>query len=471
MEEKECGYLDNNENYRLELVSTRLIKRMTGLQNDVNPKKIEKIRKFAKERGYCRPVVLSDSSGCMTLLAGAATFEACLKEKEVRIPAVVVQTEGEADNLMFALQAAQLDETPCTIAVSEAIVKLIDTHSVPRKQIAMLLGKSPAWINRMENLCRKLNVTVQTMVTDGQVSPRSAFEIARLPDEVQVAFAVSTSNEFLSKDNIAYLVNRYVNKDNSTEERQRIIYTPKLALPNEFKHRGRIGKDNSDDARFSHAIARCMDDSLYLSQILDRIDIKEIIIRESDIVALSDILAALLQQLLAVFSPGKNPDKINTCQHTCEDECTDGSKPNAHSTTGKNRKKTVDSILTKAQQKKFDKFWEVYPNKKSIGQAEKTFAGLDPDDGLFQEILDGLNQAKKYDHRFIDGYIPHPSTWLNAKGWKDSYETARNRTLLDNARRTGDFNQREYADDFYDRFISNKFGEEAQIPVRGDADD
>jgi len=296
----------SNANYRCEVVSTRQIKRMPGLNLGASQRRVGKIKDFAKMRGYCNPVVLSDSDGCMTLLAGAATYEACLEEKESKIPAVIVRTEGEADNLMFALQSAELNETPNAVALGTAVVRLIDHHGISRKCIAETLGKSPAWLNKMENLSRKLNSTVQKMVTQGQVSPRSAQEIARLPADVQTTFAVSVGNEFLNKENIIYLVNRYLNADTGTEERDRIINTPKTALPNEIKSRSRIGVDKSDSARLSRAIARCLDDTSYLSNLLNNIHTCETAIYIPDIMALANSLLALHARLLSVFPPGKN---------------------------------------------------------------------------------------------------------------------------------------------------------------------
>ena len=298
--------MKSNVNCRLELVPARRIKRMPGLNLGASQKSIGKIKDFARLRGYCNPVVLSDSEGCMTLLAGAATFEACLEENGPKLPAVIVRTESEADNLMFALQSAELNETPNAVALGAAVVHLIDYHGLTRKYITETLGKSPAWISKMENLSRKLNGTVQKMVTQGQVPPRSAQEIARLPDGVQTAFAVSASNEFLSKEDIVYLVNRYLNEDTGTEERDRIMNTPKLALPNELKKRSKMGIDKSDSARLSRAIARCLDDTSYLSNLLDNIDISRTAVHMSDIMALTDNLATLHTRLQSVFYPGKN---------------------------------------------------------------------------------------------------------------------------------------------------------------------
>lgn len=68
----------------------------------------------------------------------------------------------------------------------------------------------------------------------------------------------------------------------------------------------------------------------------------------------------------------------------------------------------------------FARFWAAYPLKRSKGTAERAFAKLKPNEPLLAEILVGLERAKTSDPRFTGGeYIPHPATWLNAKGWQD----------------------------------------------------
>lgn len=68
----------------------------------------------------------------------------------------------------------------------------------------------------------------------------------------------------------------------------------------------------------------------------------------------------------------------------------------------------------------FDKFWAAYPKKKSKGDAEKAWAKLKLDSQLPQ-ILTSLEALKKDRDWIKDGgqFIPHPATWLNAKGWND----------------------------------------------------
>jgi len=69
----------------------------------------------------------------------------------------------------------------------------------------------------------------------------------------------------------------------------------------------------------------------------------------------------------------------------------------------------------------FDVFWQAYPKRKSRGQAEKAFAKINPNEQLMQAILAGIGRATTSESWTKDGgkFIPHPATWLNAKGWED----------------------------------------------------
>lgn len=71
----------------------------------------------------------------------------------------------------------------------------------------------------------------------------------------------------------------------------------------------------------------------------------------------------------------------------------------------------------------FETFWKAYPKKKSKGQAEKAWKVLKPSKQLQDRILDAIEQAKTSEDWTKDGgkWIPHPATWLNAKGWEDEY--------------------------------------------------
>lgn len=74
-----------------------------------------------------------------------------------------------------------------------------------------------------------------------------------------------------------------------------------------------------------------------------------------------------------------------------------------------------DPLYTKA----FITFWEMYPRKKSKGDAAKAFAKLKASE--YQAVRSGLIAAiASPDWQKDNGqFIPHPATWLRAKGWED----------------------------------------------------
>lgn len=79
----------------------------------------------------------------------------------------------------------------------------------------------------------------------------------------------------------------------------------------------------------------------------------------------------------------------------------------------------------------FDKFWELYPNKKAKGQAIRMFSKVINDKETYDLVIEDLNNR----HRCKDWqkekgkFIPHPSTYLNAMGWLDEYETVNDRIV------------------------------------------
>jgi ParB-like chromosome segregation protein Spo0J len=238
----------------------------------------------------------------MTLLSGAATFEACLEERMQKVPAVVVRTKGGADELLFSLQSSELSAPPDAMYTSAAVVSLIDDYSMPRRAIAESLGKSPAWVSRMEGL-RKLSDAVRVFVSDGIISSRAAQEIARLPKEAQAPFAVSAGGEYLTKDEITFLVNCYLDASTSLEERGRIVGSPRQALPEAPRGRGAKAMDQSIDARLARAMARCNDCASYLLNLLDSSGAGQAAVNMSDAATLAAALSALADRLGRMICP------------------------------------------------------------------------------------------------------------------------------------------------------------------------
>lgn len=101
--------------------------------------------------------------------------------------------------------------------------------------------------------------------------------------------------------------------------------------------------------------------------------------------------------------------------------------------------------LTKAQEARFGRFWNVYPRKESKEAARKAWKKLNPDDELTDAIIAAVCRAKDKDTRFREvQFTPHPATWLNAQGWTDELTTAKPRAALPKSVRAPD-NQRKYS--------------------------
>jgi hypothetical protein len=71
----------------------------------------------------------------------------------------------------------------------------------------------------------------------------------------------------------------------------------------------------------------------------------------------------------------------------------------------------------------FEKFYQVYPNKKSKGKALKAWAKIKPapDEQLVATMIATIERAKTSKAWLKDNgeFIPHPATWLNDQGWLD----------------------------------------------------
>lgn len=83
--------------------------------------------------------------------------------------------------------------------------------------------------------------------------------------------------------------------------------------------------------------------------------------------------------------------------------------------------------LAPASSRGFEKFWGVYPKKRSKGDAEKAWNAMKPNEQLQDRIFDALERAKTSAQWQKDGgqFIPYPATWLRAKGWEDEHQPAR----------------------------------------------
>lgn len=65
---------------------------------------------------------------------------------------------------------------------------------------------------------------------------------------------------------------------------------------------------------------------------------------------------------------------------------------------------------------KFEQFWQVYPLPSYKNEAWKQFQQIDPNDRLFAQIMNALQEQLAKPNQSTS-YWPYPSSWLGQKNW------------------------------------------------------
>lgn len=80
------------------------------------------------------------------------------------------------------------------------------------------------------------------------------------------------------------------------------------------------------------------------------------------------------------------------------------------------------------QAARFDDFWAVYPNRKGKAAALRTWQRKRLD-ALADRIIADVQARIAGDRQWLDGYIPHGSTYVNGEGWLDAIEPPKLRAV------------------------------------------
>jgi len=120
-----------------------------------------------------------------------------------------------------------------------------------------------------------------------------------------------------------------------------------------------------------------------------------------------------------------NPEEIGVNPELIEDNSEFSAQSKVKERKGKKSKgderKKEESIYSG----EFENFWGYYPKKKSKGDAYKAWKTLSPDRNLIADIIGSIESQRNSIAWIKDGgqFIPHPATWLRARGWEDELET------------------------------------------------
>lgn len=94
------------------------------------------------------------------------------------------------------------------------------------------------------------------------------------------------------------------------------------------------------------------------------------------------------------------------------------------------KEKTISKPMKrdKKEPKGFERFWSIYPKKKSKGAARKAWIKINPDatlqDRIIKKVEEGVGSKEWSDKEFI----PYPASWLNAEGWEDEFTYVKGKT-------------------------------------------
>jgi len=211
-------------------LKVRQIEKNPILSLSTGEKDVKKYEMVTKTYGNVVPATVGQSGDVYRLLSGQARLEACAHNGIQEIPVIVAELSDEAEQMKLALLLSTVREEGNALSEGAFIDALVMNHGVTRRELMDLLKKSKSWVSKRHSLILKLTEDVKVMVKDGLICPRTAEEIAKLPEEVQLSFAVTVVRDGLSKTNVGQLVNLYTREEIDSELRKAILNSPLAVL-------------------------------------------------------------------------------------------------------------------------------------------------------------------------------------------------------------------------------------------------
>lgn len=197
----------------------------------VDRRAVERCKDAIEKLGVLHtPVVGTTQGGGRLILSGQCELTA-LRELGVRkMDAIEVDVAGDAGaKAKLSLLLISLKDMPGALCEGLLLQEAVGA-GVPRSEIQIMLGKSASWVSNRISLVTRLDSNVYGMVRGGLLDPRSAEEVARLPTEVQFAFAEAAVREGLPKSAIESLVAGYNDETCPEAAKAQMLSDPRSAL-------------------------------------------------------------------------------------------------------------------------------------------------------------------------------------------------------------------------------------------------
>jgi ParB-like chromosome segregation protein Spo0J len=225
------GLVMKDKEGQITRVETACVQDNQVLALSVNRQDIERCIKVIRQYGLLTPpVVGSLADGSRLLLSGECEFLALRETGVKNVDAVTVPITEENEGDRLSLLLSSLKKSPNALSEGILITRMLGAGSLTQSQLGELLGKSVSWVNKRLCLVTRLHPAVRDLVTQRQLCPHSAQEIARLPDKVQHAFSVKAIREGLPKSSIEALVAAFNAPDCPEAIKAQIIEDPRQML-------------------------------------------------------------------------------------------------------------------------------------------------------------------------------------------------------------------------------------------------
>jgi ParB family chromosome partitioning protein len=217
--------------YPIKEIDLKHIRSNQILSLSVKDKDKEFCEKNIREYGLLTPLVVLEKNDGGKITVSGETEIAVLRDMgvirtDVMIP--ILKDPEDVGKITFLMS----EMNKCLNPITEGLIlkEMINTCGITQGNLGSKLRKSQPWISKRLSLVDNLKESVIQMVFSKMICPRSAEEIAKLPQEKQHSFALALSKSRLPKTAVEKLVSTY--RRNSTCEtlRNEIIANPKLAL-------------------------------------------------------------------------------------------------------------------------------------------------------------------------------------------------------------------------------------------------
>jgi len=275
----------------------------------ISEKDVERYGRVTKTYGSVTSAIVGQSGNAYRILAGQAGLEACVHNGIQDMPVIVAEISAEAEQMKLALLLSTVRQEGGALSEGAFIDALITRHGVTRRELMKLLMKSKSWISKRQSLALRLTENVKGMVKDGVICARTAEEIAKLPEDIQVSFASNVVRDGLSKTNVEQLVSLYTREEPGSALRDTILKSPLAALDacavgsvSRHKEKRSISQRIAGSAGFLIRMGT------ELKELLAKADSQSLHMVSTDLNNLRAILTDLrtvLAGILAGVSPGK----------------------------------------------------------------------------------------------------------------------------------------------------------------------